>query len=79
MLRQSRWIRSFSYARLGHGSNIKGLETTATFIPETDEFEIHSPVLTVFRLIIGLMYSLRNGGLVDWESWQPTHLSKHPY
>ena len=30
---------------LGHGSNIRP-ETTATFLPETDEIEIHSPSLT---------------------------------
>ncbi|KAG6487504.1 hypothetical protein ZIOFF_056090 [Zingiber officinale] len=36
------------YARteLGHGSNVQGLETTATFDPKTDEFVIHSPTLT---------------------------------
>ncbi|KAJ8474998.1 hypothetical protein ONZ45_g15757 [Pleurotus djamor] len=31
---------------LAHGSNVARLETTATFIPETQEFEIHSPTLT---------------------------------
>ncbi|CAG8570219.1 9624_t:CDS:10 [Acaulospora morrowiae] len=31
---------------LGHGSNVRKLETTATYIRETDEFEIHSPTLT---------------------------------
>jgi acyl-CoA oxidase len=30
----------------GHGSNLKGLETTATFIEETDEIEMNSPTLT---------------------------------
>jgi hypothetical protein len=30
----------------GHGSNVQGLETTATFVPETDEFELHTPTLT---------------------------------
>lgn len=28
---------------LGHGSNVAGLETTATFDMETDEFVIHTP------------------------------------
>ncbi|KAI3681440.1 hypothetical protein L6452_36235 [Arctium lappa] len=31
---------------LGHGSNVQGLETTATFAPHTDEFVIHNPTLT---------------------------------
>ncbi len=30
----------------GHGSNIRGLETTATFVRDSDEFELHSPTLT---------------------------------
>jgi acyl-CoA oxidase len=31
---------------LGHGTNVSALETTATYIPESREFEIHSPTLT---------------------------------
>jgi acyl-CoA oxidase len=31
---------------LGHGSNVQGLETTATFDKETDEIIIHSPTIT---------------------------------
>jgi acyl-CoA oxidase len=30
---------------LGHGTNVNRLETTATYIPETQEIEIHSPTL----------------------------------
>jgi alkylation response protein AidB-like acyl-CoA dehydrogenase len=39
-------IGSYAQTELGHGSNVQGLETTATFDPETDEFVIHSPTLT---------------------------------
>jgi len=28
---------------MGHGSNVAGLETTATFDKEKDEFVIHTP------------------------------------
>jgi acyl-CoA oxidase len=31
--------------RLGHGSHVGGIETTATFDQETDEFIIHSPTV----------------------------------
>ena len=31
---------------LGHGTNVSCLETTATYLPESQEFEIHSPTLT---------------------------------
>ncbi|KAL8103166.1 hypothetical protein AgCh_027635 [Apium graveolens] len=39
-------IGCYAQTELGHGSNIQGLETTATFDSNTDEFIIHSPTLT---------------------------------
>ncbi|KAL0409356.1 UNVERIFIED_CONTAM: Peroxisomal acyl-coenzyme A oxidase 1 [Sesamum radiatum] len=39
-------IGCYAQTELGHGSNVQGLETTATFDPRTDEFVIHSPTLT---------------------------------
>ena len=38
---------------LAHGSNVQGIETTATFDKETDEFVINTPHIV-----------LLNGGLV---------------
>ena len=44
-------------ARLGpgasHGSNVPGLETTATFDRAQDEFVIHTPTLTATKWWIG--------------------------
>ncbi|KAK9708766.1 hypothetical protein K7432_009416 [Basidiobolus ranarum] len=48
-----RIIGCYAQTELGHGSNIQGLETTATYIPETKEFEIHSPSLTASKWWIG--------------------------
>ncbi|KAI7749687.1 hypothetical protein M8C21_010081, partial [Ambrosia artemisiifolia] len=39
-------IGCYAQTELGHGSNVQGLETTATFDPKTDEFVVHSPTLT---------------------------------
>ncbi|KAM7272321.1 hypothetical protein ACFE04_026984 [Oxalis oulophora] len=39
-------IGCYAQTELGHGSNVQGLETTATFDPQTDHFIIHSPTLT---------------------------------
>ena len=34
---------------LGHGTFIRGLETTATYDPETEEFVLHSPTLSSYK------------------------------
>ncbi|XP_024394934.1 peroxisomal acyl-coenzyme A oxidase 1 [Physcomitrium patens] len=39
-------IGCYAQTELGHGSNVQGLETTATFDPTTDEFIMHSPTVT---------------------------------
>jgi len=39
-------IGAYVQTELGHGSDVRSLETTATFDQETDEFVIHSPTLT---------------------------------
>ena len=39
-------IGTYAQTELGHGTFVRGLETTATFDPETDEFVAHSPTLT---------------------------------
>ncbi|KAE9367899.1 acyl-CoA oxidase [Stipitochalara longipes BDJ] len=39
-------IGSYAQTELGHGTQVRGIETTATFDKETDEFIIHSPTLS---------------------------------
>lgn len=38
---------------MGHGSNVAGLETTATYDPASEEFIIHTPTLTATKWWIG--------------------------
>merc|ERR1719171_1551901 len=55
---QERWLKlaqsghyfgAYAQTELGHGSNLRGLETTVTFDKETDEFVINSPTLTSMK------------------------------
>lgn len=39
-------LGTYAQTEMGHGSNVAGLETTATFDAKTDEFVIHSPTLS---------------------------------
>jgi acyl-CoA oxidase len=39
-------IGTYAQTELGHGTFVRGLETTATFDPKTDEFVVHSPTVT---------------------------------
>ncbi|MED6149002.1 acyl-coenzyme A oxidase [Stylosanthes scabra] len=39
-------IGCYAQTELGHGSNVQGLETTATFDLASNEFVIHNPTLT---------------------------------
>ena len=39
-------IGCYAQTEMGHGSDVAGLETTATYIVETEEFELDSPTLT---------------------------------
>lgn len=50
---------------LGHGTNVSRLETTATYIPETKEFEIHSPTLTSSKWWIGALGRTATHGVVQ--------------
>ena len=42
-------IGCYAQTELGHGSNVAGLETTATFDRERDEFVIHTPSITATK------------------------------
>lgn len=78
-------IGCFAMTELGHGSNVPGLETTATFEEGANQFIIHTPTLTATKaskayndikrysivLLGNLIYS---GGLEELLTQQHTPL-----
>ena len=70
---QARWVDAarryemlgcYCQTELGHGSNVRGLETTATYLPETDEIEIHSPTLSSTKWWPGALGRTANHAIV---------------
>jgi hypothetical protein len=59
MLCSVSWLRTASRCyllmikrtELGHGSNVRGIECQARWVPETQEFIINSPTLTASKWV----------------------------
>ncbi|KAJ7437267.1 peroxisomal oxidase [Mycena galericulata] len=64
---------------LGHGSNVRSLETTATYIPETREFEINSPTLTSTKWWIGAVGRTATHGVVQAQLILPGGKNMGPH
>ncbi|KAL4775901.1 hypothetical protein BDW60DRAFT_177065 [Aspergillus nidulans var. acristatus] len=57
-------IGCYAQTELGHGSNVRGLETTATWDPSDQTFIIHSPSLTASKWWIGSLGRTANHAVV---------------
>lgn len=57
--------RCYLQTELGHGSNVNALETTATYMKETGEFEINSPTFTSRKWWIGAAGKLATHGVIQ--------------
>lgn len=58
------YIGCYAQTELGHGSNVRGLETTATWNSEDKTFTIHSPSLTASKWWIGSLGRTANHAVV---------------
>ena len=54
----------YAQTELGHGSDVAGLETTATFDAKTDEFVIHTPSVRATKWWAGDMGRYANYAVV---------------
>lgn len=61
---QYKYIGCYAQTELGHGSNVRGLETTATWNPDDKTFTIHSPYLTSSKWWIGSLGRTANHAVV---------------
>ncbi|KAF2262270.1 acyl-coenzyme A oxidase 1 [Lojkania enalia] len=74
------YIGCYAQTELGHGSNVRGLETTATWNSQDKTFTIHSPHLTASKWWIGSLGRTANWAVVmaqliiDGTSYGP-----HPF
>lgn len=57
-------IGCYAQTELGHGSNVRGLETTATWDPKDKTFILHSPHLTASKWWIGSLGKTANHAVV---------------
>jgi acyl-CoA oxidase len=57
-------IGCYGQTELGHGSNVRGIETLATYNPETKDFTIHSPTLTAAKWWNGSLGRTANHAII---------------
>lgn len=67
-------------SKLGHGSNVSGIETTAIFDESTDEFIIHTPTLSATKYWPGAVGYVSSHAIVMAQLvLKKKHLGVHPF
>ncbi|BCR91142.1 fatty-acyl coenzyme A oxidase [Aspergillus chevalieri] len=73
-------VGCYAQTELGHGSNVRGLETTATYNPDDKTFTINSPTLTASKWWIGSLGRTANHAVVMAQLYVGgKNLGPHPF
>ncbi|PIL25736.1 hypothetical protein GSI_11486 [Ganoderma sinense ZZ0214-1] len=64
---------------LAHGTNVAALETTATYLPATREFELHTPTPTAAKWWIGALGRTATHGVVQARLVLPSSRDAGPH
>ncbi|XP_071866974.1 acyl-coenzyme A oxidase 1-like [Bombus fervidus] len=73
-------IGTYAQTELGHGTFLRGLETTATYDPETKEFVLKSPTLTSYKWWPGGLGQTANHAIVVAQLYtQGKYRGIHPF
>ncbi|CAJ0595672.1 unnamed protein product [Cylicocyclus nassatus] len=73
-------IGTYAQTELGHGTNLKNLETTATYDPKTEEFVINSPTITSAKWWPGALGKSSNYAVVVAQLYtQGVCRGPHPF
>jgi acyl-CoA oxidase len=65
LARSGKILGTYAQTELGHGSFVRGIETTATFDPNTDELVVHSPTISSTKFWpAGLGFSTTHGAVM---------------
>ncbi len=71
-----RMIGTYAQTELGHGTNIRQLETEAVFDPKTDSFVLNTPTLTSTKFWPGALGSTANHVILMAQLYTPNRA--HP-
>lgn len=77
---KNRIIGTYAQTEIGHGTFVRGLETTAIFDPETKEFVLHSPTITSTKWWPGGLGKTANAAIVMAQLYtQGKCYGPHPF